>query len=150
MICLPQSPFVLLALFWKTWLQSGYSYLYLLVAWLLGGYPLQPQSRSGNYPCEDIVEPSRKLDYLVGYRGFGDKAEHLHSKAYPQIVPRQEYTHDNAYDEYYKDKACSAAWMKAGVLFYIFYRKLLAGFITGDGLVFCAVVHKGGLYAAHK
>ena len=42
------------------------------------------------------------------------------------------------------------AAQKAGVLFYIFYRKLLAGFITGDGLVFCAVVHKGGLYAAHK
>ena len=111
--------------------------------------------RIHNYIQNDRYTPTTYLEeksllMIEDNKAYTERCIQDVSKAYPQIVPRQEYTHDNAYDEYYKDKACSAAWMKAGVLFYIFYRKLLAGFITGDGLVFCAVVHKGGLYAAHK
>ena len=117
---------------------------------------MHPKTGSGERACEPVGVFACEADKLISDTHKNGENKYSDNGINPGdlLVIRKKRLDNEACEDtqqYHKEhKACTASGVETGVLLSIFGSKLLACLKTSNGLMLCAVVHKGTLDVGHK
>ena len=133
-------------------LHGGDSALYHLVVGFFCCDALSPQTRCSEYAGELVVVSAAELDELIAkphHDRQKQQTEHGSQECYAERLGGYEHTYEYAHEQGHYEEGGTAAGMKAYLLAYVLYGKLLVVFITEYGLVLGSVILEYALHILH-